>query len=316
MPEKESSAATSGAPALMKAASAASVCVAVALIIIKVAALAATDSVAVLSSLIDSSLDLAASFLSFWAIRESLVPADSSHRFGHGKVEPLASLGQAAFIAGSAVLLIFQSFRYILRPREIDNAGLGMAAMAVSMALTAGLLLFQRAVIRKTRSVAVSADYAHYAGDIMLNASVMLSLFVSERFSFKYADPVFALGIAAYLLFSVRRILKQSFVQLIDTELPAEEKEKIFKIVADVSEVKGVHDIRTRSSGTKLFIQLHLELDPNLTLARAHAIADEVEKALCDAFPNAEVFIHQDPAGLYEHHPDWCYEYPPFSKAR
>ena len=316
MPEKESFAATSGAPALMKAASAASVCVAVTLIIIKVAALAATDSVAVLSSLIDSSLDLAASFLSFWAIRESLVPADSSHRFGHGKVEPLASLGQAAFIAGSAVLLIFQSFRYILRPREIDNAGLGMAAMAISMALTAGLLLFQRAVIRKTRSVAVSADYAHYAGDIMLNASVMLSLFVSERFSFKYADPVFALGIAAYLLFSVRRILKQSFVQLIDTELPAEEKEKIFKIVADVSEVKGVHDIRTRSSGTKLFIQLHLELDPNLTLARAHAIADEVEKALCDAFPNAEVFIHQDPAGLYEHHPDWCYEYPPFSKAR
>ena len=214
MPEKESFAATSGAPALMKAASAASVCVAVTLIIIKVAALAATDSVAVLSSLIDSSLDLAASFLSFWAIRESLVPADSSHRFGHGKVEPLASLGQAAFIAGSAVLLIFQSFRYILRPREIDNAGLGMAAMAVSMALTAGLLLFQRAVIRKTRSVAVSADYAHYAGDIMLNASVMLSLFVSEHFSFKYADPIFALGIAAYLLFSVRRILKQSFVQL------------------------------------------------------------------------------------------------------
>lgn len=301
---------------LMKAASAASVSVAVFLIVLKVAALAATDSVAMLSSLIDSSLDAAASFLNFWAIRESLVPADSAHRFGHGKVEPLASLGQAAFIAGSAVLLIFQSIQCILRPREIDNAVLGMAAMGISMAVTLGLILFQRYVVKKTKSVAISADYAHYAGDIMLNASVMLSLFIGSYFKFEYADPIFALLISGYLLFSAWHILKQSFVQLIDTELPPEEKEKIVKIVGSSAEVKGVHDIRTRSSGTKWFIQLHLELDPSLTLARAHAIADEVEKALCDAFPNEEVFIHQDPAGLYEHHPDWCYEHPPFSQAR
>lgn len=124
---------------LMKAASAASVLVAVFLIILKVAALAATDSLAMLSSLIDSSLDAAASFLNFWAIRESLVPADSAHRFGHGKVEPLASLGQAAFIAGSAVLLIFQGIQCILRPREIGNAGLGMAAMGISMVVTLGV---------------------------------------------------------------------------------------------------------------------------------------------------------------------------------
>lgn len=316
MPENESSAAEEKISALMKAASVASVCVAVFLIVVKVAALAATDSVSILSSLIDSSLDMAASLLSFWAIRESLVPADASHRFGHGKVEPLASLGQAAFIAGSAVLLIFQSFQYILRPRVIDNVGLGMAAMLVSMAATAGLVLFQRYVIRKTRSVAVSADYAHYAGDVMLNASVMLSLFLGAHFHFEYADPIFALLIAAYLLFSAGGILKRSFVQLIDTELPPEEKERIFEIIGTVPDVKGVHDIRTRSSGTRRFIQLHLELDPNLTLARAHAIADEVEKALCDAFPNTEVFIHQDPAGLYEDHPDWCYERPLFSQAR
>lgn len=295
-------------PALMRAASAASICVAVFLIVLKTAALAATDSVAMLSGLIDSSLDAAASFLNYWAIRESLTPADSSHRFGHGKVEPLASLGQAAFIAGSAAILTFQSFHYILRPRVVENAGLGMAVTGVAMLATLGLVLFQRYVVKKTNSVAIFADYSHYAGDIMLNAGIMASLFIGKYFEFKYADPVFALIVAVYLLVCASRILKRSFVQLIDTELPAEEKKKIVATVKSFPDVMGVHDIRTRSSGMQLFIQLHLELDPNLTLVRAHAIADGVEKSLQEAFPNAEVFIHQDPAGIYEPHPDWSYE--------
>lgn len=295
---------------LMKAASAASVGVAVILIIVKVFALAMTDSVALLSSLIDSSLDAAASFLNFWAVRRSLLPADSSHRFGHGKVEPLASLGQAAFIAGSAVLLVFQSIQYILRPRIVENANLGMKAMLISIVLTLSLITFQKYVIKKTGSVAISADYTHYAGDILMNVSVIASLFIGSYFHFKYSDPIFALAIAAYLLISTWKILKTALTQLIDAELPREEKQKIANVVLSTPEVSGLHDLRTRASGTKWFIQLHLELDPNFTLMKAHTVADVVEQRLQEAFPNAEILIHQDPAGLKERHPEWCYQAP------
>lgn len=293
---------------LMKTAATASVCVAVVLIGVKLFALIMTDSVAMLSSLIDSSLDALASCLNLWAVRQSLEPADSHHRFGHGKIEPLASLGQAMFIAGSALLLIFQSIHYILNPRDVGNAEIGMAAMGVSIVLTLLLVAFQRFVVKKTGSVAITADYAHYAGDVMMNLSVVASLFVSARFRFPYSDPIFALAIAVYLLVCARRVFGQAMVQLIDAELPHAEKQKIANIVLTTPDVSGLHDLRTRSSGTQWFIQLHLELDPDLSLSKAHAIADAVEKRLQSAFPNAEIIIHQDPAGLNEHHPQWCYE--------
>lgn len=295
---------------LMKTAAAASVGTAVILIGVKLFALIMTDSVALLSSLIDSTLDAGASFLNLWAVRQSLTPADSGHRFGHGKIESLASLGQAAFIAGSAALLIFQSIQYILHPRIINHVGVGMGAMGLSIVLTLILVSFQRYVVRKTKSVAITADYAHYAGDVMMNLSVILSLFIGSYFNFRYADPIFALLIALYLIVCVRRVLKEALAQLIDAELPAAEKQKIADIVLKSPDVSGLHDLRTRSSGTQWFIQLHLELDPMFTLAKAHAVADRVEKRLTDAFPNAEIIIHQDPAGLYENHPQWCYEKP------
>lgn len=295
---------------LMKTAAAASVGTALILIGVKLFALIMTDSVALLSSLIDSTLDAGASFLNLWAVRQSLAPADSGHRFGHGKIESLASLGQAAFIAGSAVLLIFQSIQYILHPRIISHVGVGMGAMGISIVLTLLLVSFQRYVVKKTKSVAITADYAHYAGDVMMNLSVILSLFIGSYFNFRYADPIFALLIALYLIICVRRVLKEALDQLIDAELPAEEKQKIADIVLKSPDVSGLHDLRTRSSGTQWFIQLHLELNPMFTLAKAHAVADHVEEGLKQAFPNAEIIIHQDPAGLYENHPQWCYEKP------
>ena len=295
---------------LMKTAAAAAVGTALILIGVKLFALIMTDSVALLSSLIDSTLDAGASFLNLWAVRQSLAPADSGHRFGHGKIESLASLGQAAFIAGSAALLIFQSIQYILHPRIISHVGVGMGAMGISIVLTLLLVSFQRYVVKKTKSVAITADYAHYAGDVMMNLSVILSLFIGSYFNFRYADPIFALLIALYLIICVRRVLKEALAQLIDAELPAEEKQKIADIVLKSPDVSGLHDLRTRSSGTQWFIQLHLELDPMFTLAKAHAVADHVEEGLKQAFPNAEIIIHQDPAGLYEKHPQWCYEKP------
>ena len=295
---------------LVKTAAVASSVAAFVLIAAKLFASAMTDSVAMLSSLIDSSLDAGASLISLWAVRTSLVPADSDHRFGHGKFEALAALGQAAFISGSAVLLIFQSIQCFLRPRRIDHVGIGIGVMLFSIVVTLLLVIFQRYVIKKTGSVAITADRAHYAGDILMNLSVMASLGIGVYFDSPYIDPVFALCIAAYLIISAFRVVKKAMGQLIDAELPAEEKHKIADIVLNAPEVSGMHDLRTRSSGIKWFIQMNLELDPNFTLAKAHAVADNVEKLLMKAFPNAEIIIHQDPAGLNEHHPQWCYEQP------
>lgn len=292
----------------MKTAATASTVAAFVLIAAKLCAFMLTDSVALLSSLIDSSLDAGASLLNVWAVRTSLIPADSDHRFGHGKIEPLAATGQAAFITGSAVLLIVQSVQYMLHPRRINHAGFGLGVMAFSVVVTLALILFQRYVVKKTKSVAIEADYAHYAGDIMMNLSVMASLFLSAYFGIGYADPVFAFLIAVYLILSAYRVVKKSFGQLIDAELPATDKRKIADIVLSVPDVSGLHDLRTRSSGTRWFIQLNLELNPDFTLAKAHAVADNVERLLTEAFPNAEIIIHQDPAGLNEHHPGWSYE--------
>lgn len=292
----------------MKTAATASTVAAFVLIAAKLFAFMLTDSVSMLSSLIDSSLDAGASLLNVWAVRTSLIPADSGHRFGHGKIEPLAAVGQAAFISGSAVLLIFQSVQYLLHPRRINHADVGLGVMAFSVVVTLALILFQRYVVRKTKSVAIEADYAHYAGDILMNLSVMLSLFLGAYFGVRFADPVFALLIAVYLMSSAFRVVKKSLGQLIDAELPAEDKQKIAAVVLSVPDVSGLHDLRTRSSGTKWFIQLNLEMNPDFTLAKAHAVADNVEKLLIGEFPNAEIIIHQDPAGLNERHPQWCYE--------
>lgn len=294
----------------MKSAAVASTGAAFVLIAAKLFASAMTDSVSLLSSLIDSSLDAVASLIGLWAIRSSLIPADREHRFGHGKIEPLAAAGQAVFIVGSAVLLIFQSIQYILHPRVIANVNVGVGVMIFSIVVTVSLTAFQRHVIKKTNSVAVSADFAHYAGDVMMNLSVIASLLISTRFDFRYADPVFALLIAAYLIVSAGRVVKKSLGQLIDEELPDEDKHRISEIVLKAPDVSGMHDLRTRSSGTKLFVQMNLELNPHFTLEKAHAVADNVERLLVEAFPNAEVIIHQDPAGLDENHPQWCYEQP------
>lgn len=177
--------------------------------------------------------------------------------------------------------------------------------MVVSIVLTLLLVSFQRYVIKKTNSVAIAADHAHYAGDIMMNLSVIASFWIGSYFDFEYADPIFALMISFYLIFSAWRILKTAIVQLSDAELPDTEKQKILKVVLSCPDVSGFHDLKTRAAGAQWFIQLHLELDPDFTLTKAHGVAKEVEKRLRQAFPNADVIIHQDLAKDYEELPDW-----------
>jgi ferrous-iron efflux pump FieF len=288
---------------LLRLATYAAVTVAALLILAKLIAWFLTDSVAILSSLMDSVLDVGASLVNMYAVAHALVPADREHRFGHGKAEALAGLAQSAFISGSALFLVAEAGQRLFDPRPIARDEVGIAVMVLSLALTIALVLFQRYVVRRTHSVAIFADSVHYRADILANLGVILALVLAGRFGWIYADPVIALIVAAYILFGAWGIIRSSLDQLMDREFPEAQRARIRQLVLGHAQVEDVHDLRTRSSGLQSFIQLHMELDGDLTLLRAHEIADEVEAAICAAFPGAEVIIHQDPAGLEEWHP-------------
>ncbi|MEA2778811.1 MAG: ferrous-iron efflux pump FieF [Rhodospirillaceae bacterium] len=285
---------------LMRLATYASVATAVVLIAAKLVAYLLTDSVSLLSTLIDSLLDVAASLVNLFAVRTALMPADAEHRFGHGKAEPIAALGQSAFIAGSALFLLVEAGNRVVNPSPIQNTGVGLAVMLFSIAATALLVAFQRYVIRRTGSVAIRADSLHYVSDLLVNMAVILALLAWRQFGWPLADPIFAAVIGCYILWTAWQIVRGALDLLMDHELPDSARRQIRGIALSNPVVRALHDLRTRSSGNAVFIQFHLELDGDMPLTRAHAVSDEVEDAIRGAFPGAEVIIHQDPAGLRE----------------
>ena len=288
---------------LKNRAAVASVSVAALLIAAKAAAWLATGSVSMLSTLVDSMLDLVASLLNLLAIRQAAVPPDREHRFGHGKAEPLAGLGQAAFIGGSGVFLLFEAGRRLMTPVPIENGSVGLIVMLFSIALTLGLVTYQKWVIRRTGSIAIGADSLHYTSDLLVNLGVIAALILGSQFGWTRADPLIALGVSLFILISAWQVISGSLNLLMDRELPETDRQRIAAIISEHDGVRSMHDLRTRSSGTQTFIQLHLELDPELSLAEAHRISDEVMARIEEAFPDAEVLIHEDPFGLSEQRP-------------
>lgn len=291
--------------ALMRIATYAAVGTASVLIVIKLAAWMATGSMALLSTLIDSLLDAGASLVNLIAVRHALQPADRDHRFGHGKAEPLAGMAQSAFVAGSGLFLIIEAAGRFADPQPVTRPLVGIYVMVASIILTLALVLFQKFVVAKTKSMAVGADSLHYTGDVLINGSVIVSLLLAQQFDVIFVDPLFAIGIALYLLWNALGIARSSMDHLMDREFPEAERDKIKQIARTHPGVRNAHDLRTRSSGAQSFIQLHLEMDGRLPLVEAHAIADAVEGKLRQAFPEAEVIIHQDPAGIKEEHPEF-----------
>jgi ferrous-iron efflux pump FieF len=252
---------------------------------------------AMMASLADSSLDVFASFINLLAIRHALTPADHEHRFGHGKAEPLAGLAQSAFIAGSSAFLVIESITRMISPRPIEHGTAGLVVMAISIAATVVLVTAQQIVVKRTGSIAIGADRMHYLSDILVNVGVVVGIVLATNFGILIADPIVGLVVAGVLAVGVWRVFSQSYDQLMDRELPDSDRERIKQIVMHNPAVRDMHDLRTRAAGVRAFIQVHIELDPALSLMAAHAVSDEVEAALYEAFPNAEVIIHQDPEG-------------------
>jgi ferrous-iron efflux pump FieF len=274
-----------------------SVAVAVGLALAKTLAWLLTGSVAILASLVDSAMDASASLLTSAAVRYSLIPPDDEHRFGHGKSEALAGLAQALFICASAAFLVVHAVRRVLNPEPLTAVPIGIAVMGLSMAVTFGLVLFQRRVVHATHSHAVRGDSLHYASDLLTNFGTIAALSLSA-IGYPKLDPVIAIAIASATVYGALRIGWDTFQVLMDRELPAELQQQIREIALAHAQVTGVHDMRTRQSGHAKLIQMHLEMDGQISLDDAHRVADDVERAIRAAIPGADVVIHQEPSGL------------------
>lgn len=282
---------------LLRIATSASVVTAALLILAKLAAWLATGSVSVLASLVDSVMDAGASLVNLLAVRWSLQPADSDHRFGHGKAQPLAALGQAAFIAGSAVFLGLQAVDRLLHPQPITNAKFGLAVLGISVVATSILVLFQRHVIQRTDSPAIRADALHYATDLATNVATLTALSLAGL-GLHWLDPIFGFAIGAYVFYSALRIGREAVELLLDRELPESQRAEIIDLACSVPMVRNVHGLRSHRSGQVLGIQLHIELDDDLELLQAHRIAVAVEQRIRDRWPQSDIIIHQDPVSL------------------
>jgi ferrous-iron efflux pump FieF len=284
--------------AWMRRAAWAAVGVAACLILLKAVAYVVTGSIAMMASLADSGLDLIGSTINLVAVGHALTPADREHRFGHGKAEPLAGLAQGAFIAGSALFLVVESVNRLFSPQPVTHGGVGLAVMAISIVAVTALVVLQRITVARTGSPAIGADSIHYLGDLLTNLGVVAGIVLSTQFGLLLADPIVGIIVAGILALSSLNVFRQSYDQLMDRELPDDERARIKTIVLGHRDVRNLHDLRTRAAGISTFIQMHIELDPALSLSRAHEVSDEVEAEIRAIFPNAEVMIHQDPAGL------------------
>jgi len=271
--------------------------VALILVSIKSYAWLMSDSSAMLASTTDSMLDLFASVMNIVILRFALAPADKEHRFGHGKAESLAGLIQAAFVLGSAILLIFNGVERVINPRVIVQSNIAIWVTIVAIILTLLLVLFQRFVIKRTGSVVINADALYYQSDLLMNIGVLLAVVLSQGIWLQ-ADGVFTIVVALYLLFSAGQIIYQSVYQLMDHELNDDELLQIKTIILSHEHILGMHDLRTRQSGAQRFIQFHLELDDEFSLLQAHRIGEEIRAEICQVLAPCEVFIHNDPNSI------------------
>jgi cation diffusion facilitator family transporter len=279
-----------------------SMSVATALIIAKAVAWRMTGSVSILASLADSGLDLLASTLTFFAVRYAASPPDAEHRYGHGKAEAFASLMQGALVLVSAALVAREAVGRLLRPHPLVDEAWAVGVMLLSLALTSALIVAQTRVLKRTGSVAVAGDRAHYLADLASNLVVLVGVAGAVAFDAAWLDAAAAAVVAVWLAWTARNVFREATRHLMDQELDDDAREEIRQLMLADPGVIGVHQFRTRAAGPTLHIQAHMDLDPTLSLMDAHAIVDRVERRIREVYPAADVIVHPDPHGQSEDH--------------
>ncbi|HWD68144.1 MAG TPA: cation diffusion facilitator family transporter [Caulobacteraceae bacterium] len=278
-----------------------SVAVAVTLVMLKIGVWWLSHSIALLASALDSGLDLIASLSTFFAVRYAAAPPDREHRFGHGKAEAFASLMQAGLVFASAAVITQQAIVHLLRPAAIERESWAIGVMLISILLTGGLIFAQTRHLKTSASVAVSADRIHYGADLASNIIALLAIAAAWA-GLGLFDPIGGLGVAAILLWGAIRVFRESSDQLLDHELPDEDRRKIIELMTQDKTINHIHQLRTRASGPIVHIQLHADLDPDMTLDQAHRVVVAAERRVLEAFPDADILIHADPRGRAEPH--------------
>lgn len=284
------------APLVVRAALA-SVATACFLLVLKGIASWETGSVAMLGSLADTGLDLIASIVTLYGVRLAATPADKDHRFGHGKAEALAALFQVTLIAASAVGIGWRAILGMQAVVPIRSANIGIVASIMAIVATILLVAYQRRIIRRTGSIAILADNVHYQSDVALNISVIVALVLEQFVGLRGADPFFGLLIALWLAYGAFRASNGAIDQLMDKEWPEEERAQFILVAAQHPAIRGIHDFRTRRSGSHDFAQFHINVAPDMTIATAHAVMDAIEAQIHETFPHVEILIHVDPEG-------------------
>ena len=275
----------------------ASVALALVLLVAKSWAAYATDSTAMLGSLADTALDVIASLTTLAGVRIAARPADLDHRFGHGKAEALVALAQVVLITLSAIGIAWRAVDRLVNGAETEALGLGILVSLLAIVLTFVLLVYQRRVIARTGSVAIKTDNVHYKSDLALNGAVIVALVLDQALHVRGADPIFGIGIAAWLMWGAWRASGEAVNQLMDHEWPEDERRQFLAAAGQFPELKGLHDLRTRKSGTLRFVQFHVWVPPEWTVKEAHDRLDRVEESLQERFPGTEILIHVDPEG-------------------
>ena len=287
---------------LNRSAAYASIGVALLLVGLKAWAAWSTGSTAMLGSLADTALDLVASVATLVGVWVAAQPDDDKHRFGHGKAEALAAMFQVVLISISALGLATRAIEQLLHGTRVEGAGAGIGVSVIAIAATFALLGWQRYVIARTNSLAISTDHVHYQSDLFLNVAVIAALVLDRYAGIAGADPVFGLAIAAWLGWSGFGASEQAIEQLMDKEWPEDKKQRLLEAMARHPNLRGVHDLRTRTAGNRDFVQFHVWVDPKMTVVEAHRVMDEIEAQLHSEFPDVEILIHPDPEGLVNEH--------------
>lgn len=288
--------------AVTRVITACSVAVSALLVGLKLWAWLASGSVAVLASLADSGLDLLAALGTFWAVRYAAAPPDAEHRYGHGKAEAFAGLVQAGLVFASAALIGQEAITHLVSPEPLQAGAVALTVMTVSLIATGGLVIGQTWALRRIRSVAVEADRTHFFADLASNIAALLGVAAAAWLRWTVFDPIAGLIVAALLLWGAIKVFRGASTELLDRELPGEDRAQIRRILREADGVKGVHELRTRASGPRIHIQAHVDVDPELSLIDAHRIIVRAESRLLETFPRADVLIHPDPRGRAEPH--------------
>jgi ferrous-iron efflux pump FieF len=275
-------------------ATTASIVIAATLIAIKAAGWFMTDSVSLLSSMIDSMLDVGTSVINFMAVRSAWRPADHDHRFGHGKAEPLAGLFQSAFMIGAAILVLAEAGSRLAEPQPIRFAVEGVWIMSISLVMTVGLVLLQRKAVRMSGSLAVDADSMQYTSDILSNLAVIVAL-VAGFSGLNWADPAIGGMVALFLLYSAVKVGRNSVSVLMDQELPESDSQRIIELTMKNASVIGIHRLRTRSSGVHRFAEIELIMDGGMLMRESHTICHQVMDSIRAEYPDLDITIHPEP---------------------